>query len=41
MTDKAFDKYENIIFLGDINIDTKGDSGENVSFLAITVKHLL
>ena len=28
MTDKAFDKYENIIFPGDINIETKGDIGE-------------
>ena len=28
MTDKAFDKYANIIILGDINIDIKRDSGE-------------
>ena len=28
MADKAFDKYENIIILGDINIDIKRDSGE-------------
>ena len=28
MTDKAFDKYENIIILGDINIDIKRDKGE-------------
>ena len=28
MTDKDFDKYENIIVLGDINIDIKRNSGE-------------
>ena len=28
MTDKALDKYENIIILGDINIDIKRDKGE-------------
>ena len=28
MTDKAFDKYENIIILGDINIDIRRDKGE-------------
>ena len=32
MNDKAFDKYQNIIILGEINIDIKRDSGKNLIF---------
>ena len=41
MTDKALDKYENIIILRDISIDIQRDKGGNMSLLTTSVKLLV
>ena len=40
VTDNAFDKYENVITLRDINTDIKRNKGGNLSFLTTSVKLL-